>query len=559
MPRLPRRLIATSSLVAVLVVPASAAPVELMPGVSYDTQVLFTPRGPVAITVITSPPPGPLTTIGPVVAGGTMTGPRLKLTQIQRSFGPTAITAGISGDYTASSGVPNGIVIANGAYQHAPTAGRSSIGIETDGTLHVTRFSFVGTWKGSGQRRPLAGINHKPKGNQTMLFTPAWGATTPDLPNATAVVLQPFPATTPNTDLQATVVSVGAGQTQIPTDGAVLVANGTEAAKLENEATTDTSVTVRLILPASWSGVTNAIGGGPLLVRNRKAVFRTSENFAANELAARDARAGIGQLDDGRLLLVTVDGGRPGHSVGMTTYELAQTMVRLGAVTAAALESGKAVTAAFQGTLLNRPSGAAEKPLREALLVQYAGVYAAPPSVLQITKANQGAVQRLSYSVVRPTNVTAELVAPDGTSRPIDSGSREPGTYTSSASAFDVEGTWRWKVTGTDDQSRQSVAEQPFLVDYTVSALKVPKVAHTLTVGFGLSRPAGVTLQIETPTGAIVKTLPAAELQAGTQSLVWDDTTASGATAPPGSYVARLIVTSPVGTSNVSARFSLRR
>jgi hypothetical protein len=85
MPRLPRRLIATSSLVAVLVVPASAAPVELMPGVSYDTQVLFTPRGPVAITVITSPPPGPLTTIGPVVAGGTMTGPRLKLTQIQAS------------------------------------------------------------------------------------------------------------------------------------------------------------------------------------------------------------------------------------------------------------------------------------------------------------------------------------------------------------------------------------------------------------------------------------------------------------------------------------------
>ena len=43
----------------------------------------------------------------------------------------------------------------------------------------------------------------------------------------------------------------------------------------------------------------------------------------------------------------------------MTTYELAQTMARLGAVTAAALEPGKAVTAAFQGQVLNRPSGKA--------------------------------------------------------------------------------------------------------------------------------------------------------------------------------------------------------
>ena len=156
----------------------------------------------------------------------------------------------------------------------------------------MTRFSFAGTWKGTGQRRPLAGINQKPKGNQTVLFTPAWGATTPALANATAVVLQPFPAATPNTDLQGAAGETATGAVPIPPDGAVLVATGAEAAKLANEAPAGTQVTARLILPSSWAGVTGAVGGGPLLVRNHKAVFKTSENFESDQLALRDARAG---------------------------------------------------------------------------------------------------------------------------------------------------------------------------------------------------------------------------------------------------------------------------
>src|SRR4029079_881814 len=224
----------------------------------------------------------------------------------------------------------------------------------------------------------------------------------------------------------------------IPPDGAVLVAGAPEAAKLANEAPAGTQMTARLILPSAWSGTTSALGGGPLLVRNHKAVFRTSENFESDQLALRDARAGIGQLDDGRVILVAVDGARPGYSVGMTAYELAQTMVRLGAVTAAAVEPGKPVTAAFQGQVLNRPSGrAGEMPVKEALLVQYAGVYAPAPAVAQIGSDNRAAAQKLAYAVVRPSTVNAELVAPDGSARPVDSGTREAGTYRFSWTTFD--------------------------------------------------------------------------------------------------------------------------
>jgi hypothetical protein len=559
MDRLPCRLAVVLTLAAVSVAPARAEPVELMPGVTYEQHVQFTPRGPVAYTVITAPRPGGLYSVGPVVASGTLTGPRLKVTQVQRSLGPTATSAGISGDFTNAAGLPNGIVVGGGVYQHGPTAGRSSIGFDANGVMRVSRFAFAGTWKGTGQRRPLTGLNQKPKGNQTVLFTPAWGESTPDVPNATAVALQPFPAATPNSDLVATVAENGTGSFLIPSDGAVLVATGAEAAKLANEAPVGSSVTTRLILPTAWAGLSAAIGGGPLLVRNHKPLFRTTENFTAAELMSRDARAGIGQLDDGRVVLVAVDGGQPGYSVGMTTYELAQTMARLGAVTAAALEPGRSVTAAFQGQLLNRPSSpGGERPVKQAVLVQYLGAYAAPPSTPQIDRSTLTRGQQLSYTVVRPSQVTAELVAPDGSTRPIDSSAREPGTYRFSWSTFDVEGTWRWRVSATDDQNRQSSAERPFQVDFTLSGLRVPKLAGALRVGFTLARPASVTLQIETRRGSVVATLPPAELEAGAQSLTWDDLTSSGVKAPSGQYVARLVAKSEIGTMNLSAPFTLR-
>jgi hypothetical protein len=406
----------------------------------------------------------------------------------------------------------------------------------------------------------LAGINQKPKGNQTVLFTPAWGAATPALPAATTVVLQGFPAAQPNADLEGTAGEAVPGSVPIPPDGAVLVATGNEAAKLANDAPVGTQVTARLILPSSWAGVTGAVGGGPLLVRNHRAVFKTSENFASDQLALRDARAGIGQLEDGRVILVAVDGGRPGYSVGVTTYELAQTMVRLGAVTAAALEPGKPVTAAFQGQVLNRPSGkVGEVLVKEALLVQYVGVYAPSLSVTQLGKNNQAAGQQLAYVLVRPSTVTAELVAPDGTTRPIDAGQRTPGTYRFASGAFDLEGAWRWRIVATDDENRQSTAERPFQVDFTLSALKVPTPTRAPTIAFSLSRPATVTLQLETKDGALVAKLDPASMEAGPQSLAWDGNTTTGTRAPSGSYVARVTATSSVGTSGLSAPFALRR
>ena len=136
----------------------------------------------------------------------------------------------------------------------------------------------------------------------------------------------------------------------------MLVATGSAAAKLQAEAPQGTQVTVRLILPDAWGSVVSALGGGPLLVKGGKPVFATGENFDETDLTTRQPRAAVGQLPDGHVILVAVEGGRPGYSVGMTTYELARTMASLGAVTAAGLQYGRFVEAAFDGQPLTRPA-----------------------------------------------------------------------------------------------------------------------------------------------------------------------------------------------------------
>ncbi len=563
-----RRAAAICLLTATFVAPAHAQGTPLLPGVTYEKTVQFTPHGAVVVHVLTAPRPGDqngLYQLAPVLATGTVSGGRQRVTQMEKDISNQATVAGINGDFfSAKDGQPSGIFMQGGVLARPPLSTRSSIGIDAAGALHVDRVKFFGTWRGTGQRRPLNGLNQTPRSGQVILFTPAYGARTPSVPGAAEIVLKPYPAATPNADLAATVTAttVGGG-TAIPTDGAVLMAAGTTlAAALTAEAPTGTPITTRLILQPAWAGVTAALGGGPVLVRAGKPVFRSLEDFTNDQVSRRDPRAGVGQLADGRIVLVAVDGAQPGYSVGLTSFELAQTLVRLGAVTASGLDSGGSVSVAFDGQLLNRPSDAAgERQVKEALLVQYFGVYAAPPPLALVNGDPGKGTQSLSYKIVRPSKVTAQLIGPDNVARPLETAvQHDPGSYPFTFSAFDKEGTWHWNVVATDDLGRVSTIDRPFRYDTTLRGVTAPKSARgNVTVRFTLSRAASVQLRIETRGGVVVRTQKSVELQPGARSVVWDGTLPQGTRAYGGAYVAHLFATSEVGTSDIAVPFAFRR
>ena len=219
-----RRLLTILLLLGAFSAPAQAAgPVTLMPGVTYEKTVQFTPHGAVVVHVLKAPKPGDqngLYQLAPVLARNTILGGKQLVTQMQKDISGSATVAGINGDlFSATDAHPSGIFMAGGVLAHPPLSARSSIGIDSAGGLHVDRVKFFGTWKGTGQRRPLGGINQTPAPGQVELFTPAYGARTPRLASAASVVLQPFPGTTPNADLTATVtsVTVGGGDSSLST------------------------------------------------------------------------------------------------------------------------------------------------------------------------------------------------------------------------------------------------------------------------------------------------------------------------------------------------------
>jgi hypothetical protein len=558
-----RRVAIILGLTAALAGPAAAQPTELMPGVTYERTVEFTPHGVVVLHVITAPRPGGLYALRPVLAGGTLTGGLAPVTAVERGLAPTATTVGIEGDlFHATDSRPSGIWIDGGVLGQPPLASRSSIGIDTTGALRVQRERFFGTWQGTGQRRTLAGLNEPPGPGQTVLFTSAYGPRTPAVAGAAEAVIGSFPPTAPNRDLAGTVAAAGSGGGEpIPPGGAVVMAVGAAAQKLQAEAPPGTTVTIRLGLQPAWDGVSAALGGGPVLVRNGKPVFRSLEDFTNDQVGERIARAAVGQRPDGRIVLVAVDGGRPGYSVGLTSFELAQALVGLGVVTASAVDPGDSVTAAFDGRLLNRPSGRTERAVKEALLVEYFGVYAPVPPLPLLTGEPGLTTETLSYKIVRPSTVTATLVGPDGTPHALETAAAHaPGTYSSTASSFDHEGTWRWDVSATDDLGRTSTIERTFRYDTTLQGLVVPRTSRgTLRVGFTLTRPARVALRIETPGGLVVRSLSATALQPGGRTVMWDGRLDGGSPAFAGVYVAHVLVESDSGLSERTQSFRFRR
>jgi hypothetical protein len=583
---------ALAALAAALVTasPAAAAPVQLFPGATYESGVEFTPHGPIGIHVVRGPNPVGLYRLRPTLSNEAVLG-RETVSSMQRRLGSQATMVGVNGDFSRfADGNPSGILLRDGVLVAPPNSQRSSAGFGLDGALDVRRIAFRGTWRGTGQRRAVNEFNDLPGKNGLALFTSDYGQTTPRIAGSYTVILSPFPPSVPNTDLVAPVSSAFRNApVRIAPGTAVLLGRGNAAAKLEAEAAVGTPLTLRLILQPDWSTVSDAIGGGPVLVRDGKPVYRANEAFEVAQIAPRHPRTAIGQTKDGRILLVVVDGRQAGYSIGMTTFEMALMMVRLGAVRAMQLDGGGSSTLAFDGRVLNRPSDGRERPISTALMLQYYGAYAPPPAadVMSPNGDGVGETQALAYKVVRPSNVTARLTAPDGTTAFEEVVAREPGTYpvpfpppvqdpppldptlpppAPTEPAPPAEGRWTLTVTSTDDQGLTSSAVRRFAVNSTLGFLTAParvvvrpRRAANVAIRWKQTRPARVRVTVETIDGVLIRVPAQRRMDAGDQAVVWNGRQASGKPAAGGRYVVAVEATNEHGTVTLERELTVRR
>lgn len=589
------RLLVASALAALAVAgvlsPAAAAETtQLLPGVTYETGVQFTPHGPVALHIVRGPRPVGLYRLQPVLSNDSVV-LRETVSAMQRRLTTQATSVGVNGDFfSLADGRPSGILLRDGVLATPPNSSRSSTGITLDGLLDVRKVRFLGTWRGTGQRRALNFLNKAPGTNGMSLFTSDWGTATPRIAGSFAVTLAPFSAATPNADLLAPVTATSQnGRVALGPGTAVLVARGAAAAKLQAEAQPGTTITLRLILQPEWATVADAIGGGPVLVRDGAPVYRSNEAFTTSQLVPRGPRSAVGQRADGSVLLVTTDGRQPGYSVGMTNFELALALVRLGAVRGMALDGGGSSTLAFEGTVLNSPSDGKERAISTALMLQYYGVYAPPPTEAVVSPNGDGIaeVQSLSFKVVRPSTVTVKLTAPDRTVAAQESGGREPGTYEVAFPPIPplpppppegepapepveplppAEGRWTFTVTSIDDQGLSSTATQRFAVNSTLGFLRVspsrlllPPSGRNASIQWTQARVARVKVTVETTEGILVRTVVNQKLEPGQQTVSWNGRANWGKQVGGGRYVVKVTATNEFGAVTLSQPLSVRR
>jgi Phosphodiester glycosidase/FlgD Ig-like domain len=540
---------------------SAATSIELVPGLTYTRDVRTIGAARVVVHILTAPKPGGLFALKPVLSNETIAG-RETVSGMQRRLSRRATLAGVNGDlFNWNTGHPSGIFLRDNVLASRAWPRRSSLGIGLDGLLRTGLIRSGGRWQvGSHPAHPLREFNRPLAARGVALFSPTWGRHTPYAHLSREVILSNVARVGPNKELVGKVVArrLGSGHA-IPRGGAVLQARGFWKRVLFEEARIGHWVQLEVDLSPWWSEVRNAIGGGPLLVNAGAAVLDAGEEFSVDQLAPRNPRTAAGQLGDGRIILVAID-GRSKQSAGVTNRQLARLMVDLGAVTAIALDAGGSTTIAFDGRVMNRPSDGHERAVGDALMILYYGVYTRPPRLAVYSPNGDGVadVQRLYAKVVRPAQVTLKLLrVSDGFIRWSSTKSRSPGTVVKDLTSSLHDGKWRWVATAVDSAGRTSQMDRTFTVNKTLGFLTLsktlmrPTVAHggRLGISFRLAHPAKVTVTIRRPGGTIVRRLlTRSDLSSGAYKLLWNARNGAGNVVRNGTYVVHVRATNSIGT-----------
>ena len=100
----------------------------MMPGVTYDRILQWTPSGPMVLYVITAPKPGGLNSLTPLLSNGTIVG-RETVSAMQRDVSSQMTTIGVNGDFFSwQGGWPSGLLIRGGVVEHQTVPGRAAVG-----------------------------------------------------------------------------------------------------------------------------------------------------------------------------------------------------------------------------------------------------------------------------------------------------------------------------------------------------------------------------------------------------------------------------------------------
>ena len=263
--------------------------------------------------------------------------------------------AAVNGSYfKPQTGVPLGTMMVDGNLLTGPIYNRVALGIKKNEFL-MARVELDAKLIGKNAELKIDNINQpRMLSTYVIVYNEKWGKTAPVAPKYGALIAVK----------DGKVIGISNGSLEIPQDGYVVSG---PISKLEPFLH---SKNLKLDIKAgdeNWRDVEHIISGGPYLVKeNEVFVDMTAQNLSS--IGGRNPRTAIGYTQDGKFIMVTVD-GREQSSIGMTLMELAHFMKSLGCYNAMNLDGGGSSVMYFNGITVNNPAVRGGIPLSNALVI----------------------------------------------------------------------------------------------------------------------------------------------------------------------------------------------
>lgn len=276
--------------------------------------------------------------------------------------------AAVNGDFYLNDkpypGDPRDLQIHEGEVVSAPN-GHACFWLDAAGEPHATNVQsrFRVQWP-DGPTLPM-GLNEARESETAVLYSAANGTTT-RTSGGREYVLEGRPGSPwlplrVGQTLSARVRNTGEhGDSPLSPDTLVL-SLGSKLAAHTARLAPGAMLTLLIETLPDLSGVNTALGGGPTLVRDGKAMEWSG-------FLMRHPRTALGWNRE-TFFLVEVDGRQSGLSAGMTLSELAAYTLKLGCDQALNLDGGGSATIWVYGHVMNSPSEGQERPGANALVI----------------------------------------------------------------------------------------------------------------------------------------------------------------------------------------------
>jgi len=292
------------------------------------------------------------------------------------------LIAAINGDYfdRGEHRVPKGILVAGNELLFSPAARRSAFVLDARNRpfIDVPRMGVKVALGSASQWKEIVKVNRLRDKDEKgiFLYTSGWRGAVPAVQAGQTLIAKSGPLLA-GKETRGELVKILPGESvDVPDDGFALTMDRLPSfVRKQLEQRKTVRVKVGFVPDAR-----EAIGGGPRLVRSRRpSVEFSREGFSTGERnyleRKRHPRSAVGYGDSRQTVILCTVQGRCSESAGLTSKEMAELMVALGATDAMAFDGGGSVGLFVDGKVVMSGNSHGGRP-QHRVLANALGVFA---------------------------------------------------------------------------------------------------------------------------------------------------------------------------------------